>query len=156
MKVDVDFNQELIDLDGEPIKGSDPSDKQRREIQRLTMVANHNDSSLEEATDALAKMVELSDSTMKSTRLGEITVRALTSPDEKADGKQVLERTKLAGRIQSIDTEEFPVVSLNDKHRKWITEALERAFAKSSPVVYANAHGMINGEEEEEEEDDAN
>ena len=57
---------------------------------------------------------------------------------------------------QSIDTEEFPVVSLNDKHRKWITEALERAFAKSSPVVYANAHGMINGEEEEEEEDDAN
>lgn len=155
MKVEVDFNQALLDINDKPLRSSDPDEKQARELQRLSLVANHSDSSLEEAQDALKALQDLREATMAENLLGEACVNALASPDDKADGKQVTSRMMLAQKIQgSPEAEEFCTVSLNDKTRKMLTECLERLYAKQSPLVYWRCDVLINGDDDEEEEEE--
>ena len=155
MKLSINFDVPLLDVNGKAVKGSNASDKQVQKIRELQLISAHRDTSLSNGTDALSALESLREEVSKDERLGDACVTALMFPDEKADGKQVRTRLALIDKIQiSPEVEEYAEIELNDDQRKWISEALERAYLKKAPYLYFAAYKLVNNDADIEEEKD--
>jgi hypothetical protein len=147
MRKTIDFNAELVDINGRPFRGSSADEKQDKELRRLQMLASHRESSLESSTEALEALEKLRDETTENDKLGSACINALMTADDKADGVQVRSRMSLADQIQlEPGGKDFSTLNLNDDKRKMISDGLERAYAKKLPYVYFICYKLINGD----------
>jgi hypothetical protein len=147
-----DFNQVLLDIDGEEMQISDPSPEQTEKMQELQLVANHPGTPLERAEQALEAFQKLRREVLVPHRLGQVCAAALMSSDDKADGVQMLVRTKLALKIKG-DSADADFAELALKSAK--KELIEKRVADSykHPIIYARVFEALEGSLEENDEE---
>ena len=93
-----------------------------------------------------------SDGESVDAKLGDMCVQALMAnlQDDKADGVQKIKRFNLARKIQgSSESEIFPTMRLNSKHKKMIEELAEKCWPT---LLYARIYEALEGTTEEDDE----
>jgi len=86
-------------------------------------------------------------------RIGDVAVNGLMASmqDDKADGKQKLDRFNLARKIKGKDDELYPALKLNSTKKKLVLEMIDKVYGT---LIYARAYEIIEGGTEEDEDEE--
>ena len=150
-----DFNQPIIDADGNPVMDANMSEVQAVRSRRLALVLNNRNAPLEEQKKAFEELEVLKKATMRSIALGLVCCVALRAPDEKADGKEIIRKEKLAQLIQgSPDEETFGILprgKLKSEKKTLILKCVEEIYGASSPLLYVRVYEALEGSLDDED-----
>jgi len=144
----IDFNREVLDMNGKPLEEGFFEDEDQDRGEWLQEKAKLVGKLIpDEAEELLALRRE------RAVRLGNYCCQALwaTLREDKSDGTQKLRRAKLALKIQSSADPDapYPTLVLNSKQKKLILDQGEKMWGT---LVYARVYealeGTLSGEDE--------